>query len=429
MASKKHRPEETVAKLRQVDVLVSQGQSVAEAIRAIGVTEVTYYRWRREFGGLKSDQVKRLKDAGGGERAAAQGGRGPDAGQADPGGGRPGKLLSPARRRACVEHVVRTLGVSERRACAALGQHRSTQRKAPRGRDDEERLTADIIELARQYGRYGYRKVTALLRDAGWLVNDKRVERIWRREGLKVPPRQPKRGRLWLADGSCIRLRPERPNHVWSYDFVEDRTHDGRKFRMLNVLDEFTHECLAIRVGRKLKAADVIDVLSDLFILRGVPGHIRSDNGPEFVAKAVQGWIAAVGAKTAYIAPGSPWENGYVESFNARLRDELLDGEIFYSLREAEVVIESWRRHYNTVRPHASLGFRPPAPEVVLPAFAAWPAALRRPALADHADRGAQADAELTFAADHPMGADQCQAARMAAGLRWPFFSISHSAL
>ena len=174
----------------------------------------------------------------------------------------------------------RTLSVSERRTCAALGQHRSTQRKAPRGRDDEERLTADIIELARQYGRYGYRKVTALLREAGWLVNDKRVERIWRREGLKVPPRQPKRGRLWLTDGSCIRLRPERPNHVWSYDFVEDRTHDGRKFRLLNVIDEFTHECLAIRVGRKLKATDVIDVLSDLFILRGMPGHIRSDNGP-----------------------------------------------------------------------------------------------------------------------------------------------------
>jgi putative transposase len=177
------------------------------------------------------------------------------------------------------------MGASERRACAALGQHRSTQRQAARGREDEERLTADIVELARQYGRYGYREVAALLHDAGWLVNDKRVERIWKREGLKVPPRQPKRGRLWLADGSCIRLRPERPNHVWSYDFVEDRTHDGRKFRLLNVIDEFTHECLAIRVARRLGAADVIDVLSDLFILRGVPGHIRSDNGPEFVAR------------------------------------------------------------------------------------------------------------------------------------------------
>ena len=257
-----------------------------------------------------------------------------------------------------IDHVRLVLQVSERRACAALGQHRSTQRKAPRGPEDEERLTADMIALARQYGRYGYRKIAEFLRRAGWQINDKRVERLWRCEGLKVPARQPKRGRLWLTDGSCIRLRAEYRNHVWSYDFVEDRTHDGKKFRMLNVIDEFTHECLAIRVSRKLKSIDVIDVLSDLFILRGVPRHIRSDNGPEFVAKAVQDWITAVGAKTAYIAPGSPWENGYIESFNARLRDELLDGEIFYTLREAQIVIESWRRQYNGVRPHASLGYR-----------------------------------------------------------------------
>ncbi len=270
--------------------------------------------------------------------------------------------------------------VSERRACAALGQHRSTQRKVPRGREDADRLTADVVELARQYGRYGYRKIAALLRQAGWSVSDGRVERVWRREGLKVPSKQPKRRRLWLTAGSCIRLRPEHPNDVWSYDFVEDRTHDGRNYRMLNVVDEFTHECLAIRVNRKLKAVDVIDVLSDLFILRGVPGHIRSDNGPEFVAKAVQEWIGAVGAKTAYIEPGSPWENGYVESFNARLPDELLNGEIFYTLREAKFVIESWRRHDNAIRPHASLGYKPPAPEVFMPAFAAWPASLRQPA-------------------------------------------------
>jgi len=271
--------------------------------------------------------------------------------------------------------------VSERRVCRVLGQHRSTQRRTPSGRDDEERLTADIVELARQYGRYGYRKIPELLRStAGWVVNDKRVERIWRREGLKVPAKQPKRGRLWLNDGSCIRLRAERPNHVWSYDFVEDRTHEGRKYRMLNIVDEFTHECLAIRIARKLKSTDVIDVLSDLFILRGVPGHVRSDNGPEFVAKAVQEWIATVGAKTAYIAPGSPWENGFIESFNARLRDELLDGEIFYSLKEAKVVIESWRRHCNTVRPHESLGYKPPAPEVFVPTIAARAAPQPRPA-------------------------------------------------
>ncbi len=267
-----------------------------------------------------------------------------------------------------MEHVQATFGVSERFACRVLGQHRSTQRKHPKTPEDEAALTADIIALASQYGRYGYRRITALLRDAGWLVNLKRVERIWRREGLKVPQKQPKRGRLWLNDGSCIRLRPEYPNHVWSYDFVEDRTHNGRKFRMLNIIDEFTRECLAIRVNRKLNSVDVIDMLCDLFILRGIPGHIRSDNGPEFIAQAVRDWITAVGARTAYIEPGSPWENGYCESFNSKLRDELLNGEIFYSLDEARVIIESWRRHYNTARPHSSLGYRPPAPETFVPA-------------------------------------------------------------
>jgi transposase InsO family protein len=178
----------------------------------------------------------------------------------------------------------------------------------------------------------------------------------------------------------CIRLCAERPNHVWSYDFVEDRTHEGRKYRMLNVIDEFTHECLAIRINRKLKAVDVIDVLSDRFILRGVPEHIRSDHGPEFIAKAVQEWITAVGAKTAYIERGSPWENGFIESFNARLRDELLNGEIFYSLNEARIVIESWRRHYNTLHPHGALGYKPPAPEVFVPALAARTASQSRPA-------------------------------------------------
>ena len=259
------------------------------------------------------------------------------------------------------------LGVSERRACRVLGQHRTTQRHVPRGREDEERLVEDMIELARQYGRYGYRRIAALLRDAGWQVNDKRVERLWRREGLKVPYKQPKRGRLWLNDGSCVRLRAEYVNQVWSYDFVHHRTDDGRVFRTLNVLDEHSRECLAIRIKRKLNSIDVIDVLTDLFILRGVPGYIRSDNGPEFIAEAVRDWIAAVGAKTAYIQPGSPWENGYVESFNARLRDELLNGEIFYSLREAQIVIEQWRKHYNTKRPHSALGYKPPAPESIIP--------------------------------------------------------------
>ena len=251
--------------------------------------------------------------------------------------------------------------------------------------DDEERLTAAIIELATLYGRYGYRRITALLRASGWVVNTKRVERRAmvrhrsedngerRREGLKVPRRQPKRGRLWLNDGSCVRLRPEHPNHVWAYDFVEDRTHDRRKFRMLCVVDEFTREALAIRVERKLSSTEVIETLADLMLERGVPEHIRSDKGPEFVAKKVRDWISAVGSKTAYIEPGSPWENGYVESFNSKLRDELLNGEIFYSLREAQILIKGWRRHYNAIRPHSAPRWTPPAPGVRLPEPRMWP--------------------------------------------------------
>ncbi len=272
-----------------------------------------------------------------------------------------------------MDHVTAVLDVPERLACRVLGQHRSTQRKRRRTADDEAALTQAVVELAKQYGRYGYRRITALLRAEGWNTNHKRVERIWRAEGLKVPPRQPKRARLWLNDGSCVRLRPERPNHVWAYDFVEDRTRDGRKFRMLNVVDEFTRECLSIRVARRLRSADVIDVLADLFIMRGIPGHIRSDNGPEFVASAVKDWIKGVGAQTAYIEPGSPWENGYVESFNGKLRDELLGCEVFNSLAEAKVLIEQWRKHYNTVRPHSALGYRPPAPEVMLTALPILP--------------------------------------------------------
>ena len=229
------------------------------------------------------------------------------------------------------------------------------QRKVAGAADDEAALTAAIIDWARQYGRYGYRRVTALLRAEGWACNHKRVERIWRQEGLRVPARQPKRGRLRLNDGSCVRLRPERANHVWAYDFVEDRTRDGRKLRMLNVVDEFTRECLCIRVGRKLGSADVIDVLTDLFIARGTPGYIRSDNGPEFVAVAVQGWITGLGAKTAFIEPGSPWKNGYVESFNGKLRDELLNMEVFNTLLEARVLIEQWRVHYNRTSEHPSV--------------------------------------------------------------------------
>ena len=228
-------------------------------------------------------------------------------------------------------------------------------------------MTEAIVRLASAYGRYGYRRITALLRGEGWYVNHKRVERIWRREGLKVPAKQPKRGRLWLNDGSCVRLRPNWPNHVWAYDFVMARTHDGRAFRMLTIIDEYTRECLAIDVARRLRSDDVLYRLAALFVDRSPPEHIRSDNGAEFTATAVRDWLARVGVKTLYIEPGSPWENGYNESFNGKLRDELLNGEIFYSLKEAQVLIERWKHHDNTVRPHSALGYRPPAPQAIAP--------------------------------------------------------------
>ena len=224
-----------------------------------------------------------------------------------------------------------------------------------------------MVKLASRYGRYGYRRITALLRQEGWEVNHKRVERIWRREGLKVPQKQPKRGRLWLNDGSCIRLRPEHREHVWSYDFVAARTVDGRAFRILTILDEYSRECLAMRVARRITSQDIIDQLFHLFIFRGVPEHIRSDNGPEFTAREIRKWLNRLGVKTLFIEPGSPWENGYIESFNGKLRDELLNREVFTTLTEAMVLIEEWRREYNQVRPHSSLGYRPPAPEAIMP--------------------------------------------------------------
>ncbi len=267
-------------------------------------------------------------------------------------------------------HAQERLGVSERRACQVLGQPRSTQRYRVRLANDEAIVTAAIVALARQYGRYGYRTIWAMLRQLGWHVNHKRVERIWRREGLKVPRKQPKRGRLWLNDGSIVRLRPCWKHHVWAYDFVQARTHDGRAFRMLTVIDEYSRECLAILVARRLRSDDVLHLLTDLFVEHGTPDHIRSDNGSEFTATEVRKWLAKVGVKTLFITPGSPWENGYNESFNGRLRYEVLNGEIFHSLREAQVVIESWRRYYNTVRPHSSLGYKPPAPEAIT---SPWP--------------------------------------------------------
>lgn len=257
-------------------------------------------------------------------------------------------------------------GVSERRACKVLGHARSSHRYPKQSKQDEAQLRQDIVRLAGRYGRYGYRRITALLHAEGWRVNHKRVERIWRQEGLKVPAKQPKRGRLYLHDGSCIRLRPCWENHVWSYDFVSERLHNGRKFRMLTVIDEYSRRCLAIRVDYQLKSEQVLEALAALFVAEGIPDYIRSDNGAEFTATQVREWLAKLAVRTAYITPGSPWENGFNERFNGSLRDELLNGELFYSLAEAKVLIENWRKHYNEVRPHSALGYQPPAPKAII---------------------------------------------------------------
>jgi len=271
-------------------------------------------------------------------------------------------------------HARQVLGVSERQACRALEQSRGSYRRPRKVAHDEAALTQDIIRMAVKYGSYGYKKITTLLRVEGWHVNHKRVERIWRAEGLKVPQRQKKRGRLYLNDGSCIRLRPCWKDHVWAYDFVHERLLDGTKIRFLTVVDEYTRECIALHVDYNLKSDDVMEVLTDLFITRGIPDHIRSDNGAEFTANVIRDWLCRLEVKTLFIEPGSPWENGYNESFNGKFRREFLDREVFYTLQEARVLTEEWRHIYNHIRPHISLGYRPPAPlALTLP-----PAVMRR---------------------------------------------------
>ena len=296
------------------------------------------------------------------ERALDAPGGGADPGQDDAAGCAGKKIVKPSWRRPCVTYLHEHYQVSERRACRVVRQWRGTQRYLPLRRTNEYELTQAILALATKYGRYGYRRITVLLRDAGWPVGKDRVQRIWRREGLKVPQKQRPRGRLWLGDGSCVRLRPERPNHVWSYDFVKAMTHDGRALRILVVIDEYTRECLVFRVARRLGSLQVIDTLADVMLVRGIPEHIRSDNGPEFIAGELRKWLGKLGTKTLYIEPRSPWENGYCESFNGKLRDEFLNGEIFSSLKEAQILTERWRVEYNTERPHSALGYRPPAP-------------------------------------------------------------------
>lgn len=267
-----------------------------------------------------------------------------------------------------MHRLLQKFAVSERRACALVGLARSAWRYCPLViGNDEHSFRAEVIRLACQYGRYGYRTVAALMRNAGWQqASAQRVKRIWREEGLKVPAKQPARARLWLNNGNCVRLKPEHINHVWSYDFVSVRDAQGRPMRLLTLIDEFSRRCLGVACARRMGADQVIEHLAQVMVVHGLPNYIRSDNGPEFVAQRLRDWLKHLKVNTAYIAPGSPWENGYCESFNGTLRDELLNGESFYSIKEAQVIVDQWVTHYNTVRPHSSLGYQPPAPQAWL---------------------------------------------------------------
>ena len=287
---KKHTPEQVVNLLRQIEVAVANGKTTSQGVQGSGDHRADVLPLAQGVRRVAGGPGAAAEGAGAGEREAEAAGRRAEPGEAGAEGHRLGKLLSPERRRCAVDHA-QEQGMSERRACRLVNQPRGTQRYQPTQREDEDALTRAIVELASQYGRYGYRRITALLKRDGWQVGKDRVERIWRREGLKVPQKQKPRGRLWFNDGSCVRLRPERTNHVWSYDFVSARTHDGRTVRMLNLIDEHTREGLLVRAERRWSSAKVIEALADVMVIKGVPEHIRSDNGPEFVARdCASGW-------------------------------------------------------------------------------------------------------------------------------------------
>ncbi|MHC4060458.1 MAG: IS3 family transposase, partial [Planctomycetota bacterium] len=348
-----------VAKLRQADILIGQGKKIPEVCKEIDVSENTYYRW--QYGGMSPDMIKQ-------HRALQKENTRLRKVIADQAldiailkESTKGKLISPASKRRAVEHLCRKLGISQRRACKALGQHRSTQRYRSRQLDKDKPLIKDMLKLSLKHPRYGYRRITILLRENNWLINFKRVYRLWCQEGLRVPKKQHKRLYTGTSANSCDRKRPQCYNHVWSYDFLTERLENGTRVRLLVVIDEYTRESLAIDVASNFSGQDVVELLRYLFAVRGHPAHIRSDNGPEFISSAVQKWLKKAGVETLYIAPASPWENGYIESFNSRFRDELLNRELFLSIDELRYVADRWRMDYNHYRPHSSLDYMAPA--------------------------------------------------------------------
>ncbi|MBT8521130.1 IS3 family transposase [Polynucleobacter paneuropaeus] len=362
------KPEQIVTLLRQIDVLTTNGKTLAQACKEVGTVEQSYYRWRKIYGGMKVDQARKYKDLELENTRLKKLVADLSLREVMLKEVIKGKLLSPTRRKNAAQLLMDQHSISERTACSLVGLSRAAYRYMPLPRDDEEPLRAEVIRMASTYGRYGYRFIASMMRNVGWgQATTARVARIWRQEGLKIPQKQPPRGRLWFNDGSCMRLRATAPNHVWSYDFVFIRDAYGGKIRMLTMIDEFSRKCLMIHCARRIGSIQVIEQLANAMIDNGIPEYIRSDNGPEFIAKELRSWLSGIGVKTAYIEPGSPWENGFCESFNGTFRDNLLDGEIFYSLKEAQIIVGEWVKHYNHVRPHSALGYRPPAPQTQVP--------------------------------------------------------------
>ncbi|WP_370561479.1 IS3 family transposase [Cyanobium sp. NS01] len=361
MKRTRHTAEQIIRKLKTAEQLIAQGKTVADVCRVIEVTQPTYHRWRQQYGGMQAEEARRLtqleKENARLKKLLAEAelekAMLKDLGR--------GKLLSPERRRRAVTVLQERYRASERLACRVVGQHRSTQRHGGKVVSIEEaKLRQRLREIAADHIRWGRRMAYRLLRREGWTVNHKRVQRLWREEGLQRPtPRKRKRARP--ADGSVRRHRAEHPHQVWAMDFQFDATADGRRLKFLNVIDEHSRLCLAIRVGRRCKAKDVVAVLEELTSLYPAPAYIRSDNGPEFIAQALRDWCEASSTtSTAYIEPGSPWENGFAESFNGRFRDEFLNTELFTTAPEAQILADRWRWEYNSLRPHSALQGRTP---------------------------------------------------------------------
>ncbi|MCW8136012.1 MAG: IS3 family transposase [Planctomycetota bacterium] len=361
MKRKRHTPDQVIALLRDAEADLAAGLNVEQVCKKLGVSQQTYFRWKSQYGGAKAASMKRLKELEAENKRLKKAVADLTLEKQILKEGARGKLLTPARRRSAVKHVQRTLGTSERFSCSTVHQARSTQRYEPQKRSQVEALVQRMLELSGKHPRYGYRRIWSLLRREGFAVNRKRVHRLWRLNGLKVPQRRKKKRALGQGSNGCATKRAEHRNHTWAWDFIHDRTSNGRSLKWISVVDEFTREFLVLEVGRSQKATDVIEAISEAMKRQGAPRHIRSDNGPEFIAKALRKWLSRAKVETLYVEPGSPWQNGYAESFHAKLRDELLEQEMFGSVEEAKLLSRRWSWEYNHQRPHSALGYRTPA--------------------------------------------------------------------